>query len=103
MPGQDLTDEANAIIAKLEAKAADLKAKRLANPPRPFRLHEPGETTRLFREVLGYLTVSLHHGTDTEGRLHALEAIRTLYTDSTLLDVQERSAAERASVEAQSL
>ncbi len=82
MPGQDLTDEANAIIAKIEAKAADLKAKRLANPPRPFDLNKASERRRLLTELIGYVKVSLNHGADTEGRQYALCALKQLLQET---------------------
>jgi hypothetical protein len=46
--------------------------------PRPYDLSKPEEIARLFREVHGYLHVSLHHGTDLEGRQYALDALAVL-------------------------
>ena len=48
--------------------------------PTPYDLREPSELTRLMREIEGYLrTCKLeHHGTDVEGREHALLAIRQI-------------------------
>lgn len=47
------------------------------NEPRPYRLVESQEQYRLIREIRGYLAtcVGSHHGTDFEGRLHALDAL----------------------------
>lgn len=46
--------------------------------PRPYELEKPEEVERLLRETASYLRVSLNHGTDTEGRRHALTALGEL-------------------------
>jgi hypothetical protein len=43
--------------------------------PRPYDLDDPTELHRLHRELRGYMMVSLHDGTDTEGRAHAYVAL----------------------------
>ena len=48
--------------------------------PEPFNLDDPTEVARLFRELEGYMQVSLNHGTDTKGRRYAYEAIKALNT-----------------------
>ena len=45
------------------------------NPARPYWLDHSADWERLFRELVGYMRVSLHDGTDTAGRQHALDAL----------------------------
>ena len=51
-----------------------------SNDPRAYDLTSPDEVHRLIRECHGYLHTcrKQHHGTDDEGRRHAIEALRTL-------------------------
>ena len=48
--------------------------------PRPYDLTKPEELTRLYREASGYLRVDIAagYGTDMEGRLHAMNALKKL-------------------------
>lgn len=48
--------------------------------PRAYDLNNPDEQRRLIREVEGYLRTckASHHGTDFDGRLYAMEALRSL-------------------------
>jgi len=50
----------------------------MANLPRPYDINDPHEMFRLYRELYGYMKVSLHDGTDLTGRRHALDALRDL-------------------------
>ena len=60
----------------MEATAENLKKMIAENPPRPYDLTDPAEQQRLFREVRGYLhTCHKKHGTDWEGRKHAMNAL----------------------------
>ncbi len=52
------------------------------NKPRPYDMDKPEEFTRLMRETLEYMKVSRHHGTDGEGREHAIDALSFLVTNS---------------------
>lgn len=49
----------------------------MRNSPRPYDLSLSSERLRLFRELRGYLETCKrhHHGTDFEGRQHALDAL----------------------------
>lgn len=50
----------------------------LADKPRPYDLSNPAEIRRLLFECWGYLHTCRkeHHGTDLDGRLYALDALR---------------------------
>ena len=60
---------------------ADWKAFHERTRPRPYDLSDPAEVARLLREVVGYMRTSLHHGTDTDGRRHALTALQQIERD----------------------
>lgn len=49
--------------------------------PKPYDLSDPKEVRRLLVELEGYMRVSMLHGTDTEGRKFAYEALRRLNND----------------------
>jgi hypothetical protein len=50
-------------------------AHRERTRPRTYDLTDPDECGRLLRETAGYAKVSLHYGTDNEGRRYASEAL----------------------------
>jgi hypothetical protein len=50
-------------------------ANRERTRPRTYDLTDPDECARLLRETAGYAQVSLHYGTDDEGRRYASEAL----------------------------
>lgn len=59
----------------------DLSELAQSVPPRPYDLDDPAELQRLYREVRGYLHTCHHkHGTDWEGRKHAMDALDQLTT-----------------------
>ena len=62
------------------------------NPPRQYDLDSPDDLDRLLRETLAYARVSLHHGTDTEGRRFAYDALRTLIANGYELAAGDRNA-----------
>ena len=45
--------------------------------PRPYNLDDPAEMRRLMFELRGYIHTCRrdHHGTDWEGRAHAIDAL----------------------------
>ena len=54
--------------------------------PQPFDVSKPRDISRLLHETIGYMRVSLKHGTDTEGRrfaLQGLEAYLAAWIDGT--------------------
>lgn len=54
--------------------------------PQPFDVSKPKDVSRLLHETIGYMRVSLKHGTDTEGRrfaLQGLEAYLAAWIDGT--------------------
>ena len=54
--------------------------------PQPFDVSKPKDVARLLHETIGYMRVSLKHGTDLEGRrfaLHGLEAYLAAWIDGT--------------------
>jgi len=53
--------------------------------PEPYDLSDPDEVKRLFSELVGYMKVSLNHGTDNEGRKYALEALEKVNSGETLM------------------
>lgn len=53
------------------------------NKPRAYDLSDPAEVRRLLGETIGYMRVSLRHGTDTEGREFALDGLKELYRITT--------------------
>lgn len=50
------------------------------NPPRAYDLTDGAEHQRLFRELRGYLNTCQkeHHGTDWEGRMFAVDALKEI-------------------------
>lgn len=48
--------------------------------PQPYDLSQGAELNRLMRELEGYIQAceKEHHGTDFEGRMHALDALRQI-------------------------
>lgn len=46
--------------------------------PMPYDLTDPKELQRLYRELLGYMKISVHDGTDRKGREYALRALEEL-------------------------
>lgn len=57
--------------------------------PKPYDLTDPRELRRLFIELEGYMRVSLRHGTDTEGREFAYEALRKFNHDPECRELRE--------------
>lgn len=54
--------------------------------PQPFDISKPKDVSRLLHETIGYMRVSLKHGTDLEGRrfaLQGLEAYLAAWIDGT--------------------
>jgi hypothetical protein len=66
------------------------------NVPRPYDLSDREEVKRLMREVRGYLHTCRiqHHGTDFEGRLHAIDAVEKLASGKYEIDLWEKETAD---------
>lgn len=45
------------------------------NCPRAYDVSQPADVSRLLHETIGYMRVSVKHGTDTEGRRFALKGL----------------------------
>ncbi len=75
-----------------------------ASRPQPYDISSPKDVARLLHETIGYMRVSLKHGTDTEGRrfaLQGLEAYLAAWLGGTAPAASD-SAAERIEIPSQS-
>ncbi len=65
------------------------------NRPRPYDLSKQREVNRLVRELRGYMQVSIDHGTDTEGRQHALDALNTILDNGWEVVIDDDASLDR--------
>ena len=65
------------------------------NEPRPYDLTKQAEVNRLIRELRGYMHVSIGHGTDIEGRQHALTALNTILDNGWEVVIDDDASLDR--------
>ncbi len=62
--------------------------------PSPFDISKPEEVKRLHRELLAYMKISVHDGTDFAGRQYAFQALKQLVEMETKLTAQDSNTSE---------
>ena len=60
----------------------------MVNKPTKFDISKPSEIARLHKELYNYMKISVNDGTDLEGRIYALDALRELVKKGQIQEVR---------------